>query len=182
MPEEDEDIINPDIIDDEELFGDTPKGNDPKLKDAIAKKQYWREKAEKEKAENENLKKRLDEATGNSGKALDIATDLQLKQQFNLDEQDLKVAKGLAAGSGKTVAEMLSDKESDGFKAFDTFQTGKTAKKSETNVISEPSSRVPVVGDKSFSELDDPDKKKNYTGSVDALIKKARSSNRNNLS
>jgi len=54
----------------------------------------------------------------------------------------------------------------------------RSARKKEEK-IPEPSSRVPVFGDKSFSELPKEEKNKNYAKVVDELVKKARKTPRN---
>lgn len=188
-PIDDPDFIDPDNLDDGQP-GDAaqnqPKNDGSQLNDAIARKKYWRDKAVDPKT-GKTYKSLLEEQqqAGASETEKRVAsvdakiTDMQLAKQYNLDDQDLRVVKGLASGAGKQVAEILANKESDEYKTFETYQRGKTAKQVEDNAIPEPTSRVPVFGDKSFGELDTVDKKKNYTGAVDTLIKKARNTNRN---
>lgn len=192
MPQpEEEEIIDPDLEEDEtDESGGQPAAQQPTIEQKLAMTTEQKKKYRKLAIDPETgkpYKKLLEEArAGNTDEtrqqlqAVDQkVNDMQLKSEHSLDDQDLMVLKGISSGAGKTPAEILSDKESQGFKAFETYRRGKTAKSVEDTVVPEPTTRVPVVGDKSFGELEQSEKPKHYSGTVDTLIKKARSSNRN---
>lgn len=186
MPEGAE-VVDLDEIDelDDEPAGDT----DPKLKTAIVQKQKYRnlainpETGKTYKSELAELKaKQGDETKGEISKVNEKVDDITLVTEHKLDKQDLTVLKGLASTAGKTPAEILADKESDAFKAFDTYREGKSAKASKEAVIPEPTDRTPIVEGKSFAELDTPAKQKNYGNTIDTLIKKGRGQTNRNIS
>lgn len=162
---------------------------DRKVSELNAQKQHLKEKLAKkdellakEKAEKEALQKKLDEIGGTASKTAETVGDIQLKSQHSLDDSDLRVLKGIAVGAGKTPADILGDKESEAYKDFDSYRQAKSATKSKDEVIPPPSDRTPVVGEKTFSELDKGEKQKNYASTFDKLIGKARGSHNRNLS
>lgn len=190
--DEDEEIVNPNPFEDENDDDDDNGGRqaptvEQKLATTIEQKKKYKNLAIDPET-GKPYKKLLEEARASgsqtSAKVDEVAgqvTDMQLKSAHSLDDTDLMVLKGLASGAGKSAAEILNDKESDAFKAFETYKAGKSAKVNEANAIPEPSTRVPVVDDKSFSELDQPTQQKHYAGTIDTLVNKARSGTRKNL-
>jgi hypothetical protein len=186
MPEGTE-VVDLDEID--ELDDEPAADIDPKLKTAIVQKQKYRTLAvnpatgKTYKSELEALQKANGDKTASEiGKVTERVDDITLVTEHKLDKQDLTVLKGLASTAGKTPAEILADKESDAYKAFDTYREGKQAKATQAAVIPEPTDRTPIVEGKSFAELDAPAKQTNYAKTIDTLVKKGRGQTTRNLS
>ena len=163
----------------DEITGDTGdekagKEGDQDIKNSLThQKAHWRDKAQAAEAKAEEYKQKLAEVESRVSQVQTTTEALTLSTQFGLDAQDVKVLTSLAAGAGKTPEEMIDSDE------FKTFREGKSNKRRDEDAIPEPSSRVAVVGDKSFSELPKADRQKNYAHTITKLVEKGRSRNRN---
>lgn len=162
------------LVDESQDLGGAP---DPKA--LHAQKQHWREKAQKEKearlaaeAKVKEYEERIAGVEKTSNETSNSVEEIKLRSEHGLDDLDLKILKGLAVGAGKKPHEMIEDE------AFKEYQEGRKSKSRIKEAIPTPSTRVPVVGEKSFMELSPEERKQNYAKTTKALIDKAKNSNR----
>lgn len=153
-----------------------------KIAELSAQKEHFREKAAREEEARKNAEAKADAAEKKAAEALEAVnklsgtvSDTQLMQSMGLDQEALTVLKGIASVSGKQPHEMLEDDR------FKTYMEGRSAKVRAAEIVPEPTPRTPVVGDRSYSELGEPEKKANYSGTVEKLIDKGRNTSNRNL-
>lgn len=158
---------------------DQPGQNDSPSEKPSAPASYFKKKLAKKEDElksladeKERLAKEIESLKEGQGKTANDLETIKL-QNMGFDDNDIKVLNALAVGSGKSPSEMLEDD------TFKVYQEGKSSKGRKEKAIPEPSSRVQVVGDKTFNELEHNEKKANYTKTFDTLVNKARNTNRN---
>lgn len=89
------------------------------------------------------------------------------------DADEINIITMMAKGLGKRPTEALSDPLVK--KALEGLKTDKRS----SQATPEPSTRVHIVGDKTFNELNSSDKKKNYSQTVQTLVDRARNRNKN---
>lgn len=88
------------------------------------------------------------------------------------DADEINIISTMAKGMGKRPTEALSDPLVK--RALD----GMKAEKRSANASPEPTTRVHIAGDKTFSELSRMDRKKSYSQAMETLVAKARNKNK----
>ncbi len=137
-----------------------------------AQKKHWRDKALAAEAENKALKERLEKVEQGTAQTHATVQDLNLASTHGLKPEEIKFLKTLASSEGKTPEECL---ENETFKSY--IETNRSKSRAK-EAIPEPSTGIPVVGDKPFGALPKAEQRVNYAGAVDSLVNKARKNNR----